>query len=454
MTRIPRPLVFLFAVCLLAFACGDDDDATSSPTVDDSTSTVDDDNTPGAVGTNEPTDEPTEVPGGDEPTEPESSLDPSEKEPSVEDIGIHVDMLAETIGERPAGGDAEQEAADYIQSELESWGYSVEQQAFPISSAVNDLSSVEAEGQRYVAYAAQGSGSGDAEAPLVYVGLGKEEEFPREAAGAIALVMRGEIPFSEKASNAQAAGARALIIFNNEPGYFGATLGGRAEIPVVLISGLDGGALKDAAAAGETASVSVKTSEASESQNVIGQRGDGLCRVVIGGHYDSVTAAPGGVDNASGTAAFLEVAETLAARGLTDGVCFVGFGAEEIGLVGSRYFVDQLSQDEGEALLAAINLDTLGFGDDLRLVGTRSLEDLMLRLAQDEGLELERFNIPVGASSDHASFLEAELPAVFFFTANLGPIHTPADTADQVNRETVRHGVVLTVAAVESLLDE
>jgi len=61
------------------------------------------------------------------------------------------------------------------------------------------------------------------------------------------------------------------------------------------------------------------------------------CEVYLGAHYDSVPAGPGANDNASGTALLLEVARVHRA----DRVCVVAFGAEEIGLFGSRTFVDE-----------------------------------------------------------------------------------------------------------------
>jgi aminopeptidase YwaD len=422
------PLALLIAVA----ACGDDDEAP----LDNST------DTPGAPSS--------QTPGSNSG----DALDASQTLPTADDVSAYVDDLALDIGERPAGSKQEQAAADYLQDQLESFGYTVEQQSFDISSAFNDRSTVEAEGEQFPAYAAQGSAMGEVEAPLFFAGFGHPEDLSRDAAGAIVIEQRGEIPLSQKVSNAQEAGARALIIYNNEPGFFAGTLSGqRADIPVVVVSGLDGGALKDAAEAGESGRVSATVTEASESQNVIARADEGPCRIVIGGHYDTVTGVQGALDNASGTAAFLEVAQTLAARNLTRGICIVGFGAEEIGLLGSTYFVEQLDEEERSALLGMINLDVVGFGEELALAGSRALSDLALEVAAGQGIEIERQELPPGASSDHASFLNAGLPAVAFFTAEVGPIHTPEDTVDQVNDFTVASVVLLALATTEALVE-
>ncbi len=85
---------------------------------------------------------------------------------------------------------------------------------------------------------------------LIYCGLGNTGDFPPQVEGNIALIERGDFYFSEKTSNAMAAGAVAVIIYNNEPGIFSGTMGeevneeGEPWIPVVSMSQEDGQALK------------------------------------------------------------------------------------------------------------------------------------------------------------------------------------------------------------------
>jgi aminopeptidase YwaD len=400
-----------------------------------------------APATDAPVTSPSEAPGD---VEVENAGD-ADQEPTEEDIAARIDQLAVEIGPRAAGSAEEQAAADYIEQQLSSFGYEVEQQEFEIASFVSDRSTVTAEGNEYEAFAVQGSAPGEAEGELVFAELGHREDVPREAAGQTVLVQRGDITFAEKVQNAQNAGARAVIIFNNEPGPLFATIGGQAEIPVVTVSGLDGGALRDAAAAGETARVEVTGDFVEDSQNVIARSDTSPCSIYVTAHYDTVQIAPGGQDNASGTAAVLEVAEALSDSGLASGVCFIAFGAEEIGLLGSIHFVDSLGSDERQTIATVFNLDATGVGDALFAAGAEEIQGLLLGVAQGAGIAYENGELPENASSDHAAFLEQGIPAVIISSVELGPIHTPEDTAELVNVELVLEAVRLTILAIEEL---
>lgn len=74
-------------------------------------------------------------------------------------------------------------------------------------------------------------------------------------------------------------------------------------------------------------------------------------------HYDSVPEAPGANDNASGTSTVLELARIMKNIPTDKEIRFITFGAEEIGLVGSRYYVSKLSGEEIKRSKANFNLD-------------------------------------------------------------------------------------------------
>src|SRR3970040_357872 len=96
-----------------------------------------------------------------------------------------------------------------------------------------------------------------------------------------------------------------------------------------------------------------------DSQNVVARPPGAQCRVIAGGHYDSVPAGPGANDNASGTATAVEIARVLAADGEFDDACFVLFGSEEVGLIGSAAFVDSLTagpEEEPESVRHFVNV--------------------------------------------------------------------------------------------------
>ncbi|MCX6023576.1 MAG: M28 family peptidase, partial [Chloroflexi bacterium] len=112
---------------------------------------------------------------------------------------------------------------------------------------------------------------------------------------------------------------------------------------------------------------------------------------------------------------------------------FVAFGAEELGLYGSRAYVHELSADDRNFMLGMVNLDMEGFGDRWRSTGDAKLVDLSLAAAKLAGIEAQSFTLPEGVGSDHQSFLQANIPAVFPAMVDDPLFHTPQDTADRIS---------------------
>lgn len=97
---------------------------------------------------------------------------------------------------------------------------------------------------------------------LVDSGLGKPEDFTAAVKGKFALVSRGEIPFADKVTNAIAAGASGVVIFNNAPGLLQGALtndGSTVGIPTIMIEQVSGELLKAAIVAGGVASATIQT---------------------------------------------------------------------------------------------------------------------------------------------------------------------------------------------------
>ena len=173
--------------------------------------------------------------------------------------------------------------------------------------------------------------------------------------------------------------------------------------------------------------------------------------VVLGAHYDhlghggqfsrtpgSHAVHPGADDNASGTALVLEAARRLRglARAPERNILFLAFGAEEIGTIGSRYWVDNATVPR-EAVTAMINADMVGrLRDDHLLVdgtGTAAPWPELARAADAKlGLDLALGAEGFGAS-DHTSFTQARIPVAFLFTGVHDDYHQPTDTADKIN---------------------
>ncbi|MCH2136768.1 MAG: M28 family peptidase, partial [Phycisphaerales bacterium] len=178
--------------------------------------------------------------------------------------------------------------------------------------------------------------------------------------------------------------------------------------------------------------------------------------VIVGGHYDHIghgytgsrspgsnAIHPGADDNASGTAGVLVLAQRLKAwadehEGDRRNILFMGFGGEEAGLHGSRYFVDTPSIDLSKASVM-VNLDMIGRlrDDSVMLGGTGTAEEfdeLLLPHVEASGLTVHASRGGTGPS-DHASFFSGGVPVLFFFTGLHDDYHRPEDEAWTVDPE-------------------
>lgn len=200
--------------------------------------------------------------------------------------------------------------------------------------------------------------------------------------------------------------------------------------------------------------------------------------LVIGAHYDHVgygasgslgragtrgLVHPGADDNASGTSGMLMVAEKLSAVYASlpteqprRSVLFMGFTAEESGLIGSRHYTRNMIADKDRHALM-INMDMIGRyrGDDpkqppLELGGVGTAEGLLefiQPMIDSSGLRVAPKPGGYGPS-DHASFYGAGIPVLFFFTGLHENYHAPTDTADTLNAA----GAARVVSLVQSIV--
>ena len=262
--------------------------------------------------------------------------------------------------------------------------------------------------------------------------------------GDIALVQRGTCFFFEKVANAIEAGADAVLIFNegNSDERSSTDFGSASEpqdVPIVELSAAAGAQLveliRTERAAGRTVTMTVTTStvsEVRESQNVIADSTFGRTdRVVVSGaHLDSVIEGPGINDNGSGSAAQLEVALELAESGATtrNAVRFIWFGAEEAGLVGSAFYVSELTKREVKNIAVMLNFDMVaspnagwfvydGDASDTASTGSAGsgvVEDVFV----DFFTSIGRVTKPTAfdGRSDYDAFVAAGIPAGGLFT--------------------------------------
>jgi hypothetical protein len=358
------------------------------------------------------------------------------------------DIATEHGGTRAAGSPGDAATADYIERQLRAAGYRVTRQSFRVpyyrQSAPPRLT---AGGRRLrPVRTLQFSPGGRASGPVRAAGLGcARGDFAALRQGEIALVRRGTCFFRIKALNAQAAGAAALLVVdeNEQP------VAGTLARPGLRIPALALGSAASEGLAGRRATVTVRAeSEQRETASVIGETGpDDAPRVVMaGGHLDSVPEGPGLNDNGSGIAALLHIAERLADQ---DRPLRFGFwAAEEIGLVGSRRYVTSLSRRERQRIAAYVNLDVVGTPDSEPEVydGARSIE-AALRRHLPRGTD----EVQLEGNSDHASFESFGIPVGGLFTGLDDCYHQRCDTLRNVDLDVLRRSTRATEGALLDL---
>ena len=161
--------------------------------------------------------------------------------------------------------------------------------------------------------------------------------------------------------------------------------------------------------------------------------------VVVGAHLDTVPDTPGANDNASGVAILLELARLARARPLRLPVVFVAFGGEErrrrgvvtrSALFGSRAYVASLGARERAAIHAVINLDMVGAGRRVLVVGSANglVTRTMLTAASRAAIPARR--VPSGIFfSDSASFENVGIPVGWLWAGDHPTLHSPRDVA-------------------------
>ncbi|KAH7073663.1 hypothetical protein BKA63DRAFT_472031 [Paraphoma chrysanthemicola] len=216
------------------------------------------------------------------------------------------------------------------------------------------------------------SATGNVTAPLVVVNnLGcNASDYPAEVSGNIALISRGSCEFGLKSALAGAAGAAGALIYNNAAGPplqgtlgapprpegdYVASISISQDLGAGYVSAITGGATV-------TATIDVLTDIRNISTyNVIAttNSGDQENKLALGAHTDSVAAGPGINDDGSGTVGILEVAKALSKYKINNAVTFGFWAAEEEGLLGSTYYVENLPASEAAKIRAYLNFDMI-----------------------------------------------------------------------------------------------
>jgi aminopeptidase YwaD len=260
--------------------------------------------------------------------------------------------------------------------------------------------------------------------------------------------------------NAYDKGATAVVLYNTMDGaedlkYDGKDKSEKTPLPVVYVTRnafakyfSDPEATYDFKLKVET---SAKTRTAN---NVVGYIDNGApTTVVLGAHFDHLGYGEdgnsmirtgekqihnGADDNASGTAALLELASLLKKSKLKkQNYLFIAFSGEELGLYGSKYYVEHPTIDL-KTVNYMINMDMVGrMNDSTKAVtvggfGTSPTWSSLIRSDAKNGFTIKIDSSGTGPS-DHTSFYRKDIPVLFFFTGLHGDYHRPSDDAPRIN---------------------
>ena len=177
--------------------------------------------------------------------------------------------------------------------------------------------------------------------------------------------------------------------------------------------------------------------EKHESQNIIVTKPSKTSDdeiIIIGAHYDSVESSPGASDNASGTAVLLEVARVLESVSTDKELRFLFFGAEELGLIGSKKYVDEMTTEEIKRTVAMLNMDMVGSADAGPL--TMFTVDGLSNTVTNTVKTIQKIPLEFTDRSDHTPFHTAGIDAALFSYSPLEEwYHSPKDKIDQISKE-------------------
>jgi hypothetical protein len=214
---------------------------------------------------------------------------------------------------------------------------------------------------------------------------------------------------------------------------------------------------------GETLPDSVKEVSV---KNVIGFIDNGAATtIVVGAHYDHLGYGDesslntgekaihnGADDNASGTAALIQIAKDLKGKNTNNNYLFIAFSGEEKGLWGSNYY-SKNSTIPITSINYMINMDMVGRLAENKLAiygtGTSPVWNDLLKKVIPDSIKLTKTESGVGPS-DHTSFYLKDIPVLHFFTGQHGDYHKPSDDVDKINFS----GMVTVISYIEKVITE
>lgn len=168
--------------------------------------------------------------------------------------------------------------------------------------------------------------------------------------------------------------------------------------------------------------------------------GDSGSTILIGAHYDHASLGDGVIDNWSGASLLPSLYEALSDSHHHHTLIFAAFSGEEKGLLGSKFFVSQMPQDELQQIKAMICIDSIGLGPTEVWV-SRSDKGLVSKLgavAEALKLEVSGVNVDQVGMSDEEAFVHKKIPVIVLHSVTqktLSILHSPRDNYKAVQFE-------------------
>ncbi|MGV0965893.1 M28 family peptidase [Empedobacter falsenii] len=384
----------------------------------------------------------------------------------------------ETIGHRATGTENGRIAEEYAANLLRSYGYNVSFQEFTFSGWNRKSLDLKINNQPIKAVAlAHSPANVSLSGELIDLGNGLEEDYKKigdKVKGKIVFAALGllegtlkeieNLHRSEKTALAEKYGAKGIILFNRPAG--GILLTGTAsvtgeiiKIPAINISLEDGLKIKEDLSKGkEIAKIEMKNDVGQmKGRNIIAKKIGSKFpneKIVLGGHLDSWDLATGAIDNGVGSFSVMDIARTYKKLNLQNDrtIEFVLFMGEEVGLIGSKYYVNQALKDGSINQIKAMSNMDMTTNPKSYYSTMESNLPILTDYANDVQKVIPDFKLKTFASvdlhSDHQPFMLQGVPIIGlsdsqFTKGALNCYHANCDTFDYVEEIGLKNNVIL-----------
>lgn len=384
----------------------------------------------------------------------------------------------ETIGHRATGTENGRIAEEYAANLLRSYGYDVSFQEFTFSGWNRKSLDLKINNQPIKAVAlAHSPANVSLSGELIDLGNGLEEDYKKigdKVKGKIVFATLGlldgtpkeieNLHRSEKTALAEKYGAKGIILFNRPAG--GILLTGTAsvtgeiiKIPAINISLEDGLKIKENLSKGkEIAKIEMKNDVGQmKGRNIIAKKIGSKFpneKIILGGHLDSWDLATGAIDNGVGSFSVMDIARTYKKLNLQNDrtIEFVLFMGEEVGLIGSKYYVNQALKDGSINQIKTMSNMDMTTNPKSYYSTMESNLPILTDYANDVQKVIPDFKLKTFASvdlhSDHQPFMLQGVPIIGlsdsqFTKGALNCYHANCDTFDYVEEIGLKNNVIL-----------